>query len=51
MRNQTSLDAKVPDSAEEWKSEMALRWTISQIGIDWAESEGYFLSEGQEGGD
>ena len=32
LRNQTSLDAKVPDYAEEWKSEMVLRWTIPQIG-------------------
>ena len=31
LRNQTSLDAKVPDYAEEWKSEMVLRWTIPQM--------------------
>ena len=31
LRNQTSLDAKVLDSTEEWKSEMALRRTIPQM--------------------
>ena len=31
LRNQTSLDAKVLDSTEEWKYEMALRRTIPQM--------------------
>ena len=31
LRNQTSLDAKILDSTEKWKSEMALRWTIPQM--------------------
>ena len=39
------IDGGIIDAVIEWRKRFEV-----QIGIDRAESEGYFLSEGQEGG-